>query len=153
MDPVASAAAASAIDSEPKKQPKARKPAKHLTPIERRKEFEKRAGRREAIKNSNVARLEEERRLETERFLAAQALANNEKLMDKAAVRAAMTMKQEVLTLCLPLSPTPTHLFIQNYTGSAVQPTPSNRLEFSAAPEGEKTLVEKGSLIPVCNGL
>jgi hypothetical protein len=100
-------------------------------PIERRKESEKRAGWCEAIKNSqNVARLEEERRLETEWFLAAQALANNEKLTGKTAVRAAMTMKQEVLTLCLPLSPTPSNLFIQIYTGSAVQPTPSNRLEF-----------------------
>jgi hypothetical protein len=140
MDPAASAAAAPAIDSEPKKQPKARKPAKDLTPIERWKESEKRVGRREAVKNSqNVARLEEERRLETERFFAVQALANNEELTGKTAVHAAMTMKQEVLTLCLPLSPTPTHLFIQNYTGSAVQPTPSNRLEFSAAPEGETT--------------
>jgi hypothetical protein len=47
--------------------------------------LEKRAGRREAIKNrQNVARLEEERRLETKRFLAAQALANSEELAGKA---------------------------------------------------------------------
>jgi hypothetical protein len=45
-----------------KKQPKMRKPAKDLTPDERRKVSEKRAGWRVAVRNcQNVARLEEER--------------------------------------------------------------------------------------------
>jgi hypothetical protein len=68
MDSTTSAAAAPTAGSEPKKQPKARKAAKDLTLDERPKESEKHAGRREAIKNRlNVARLEEERQLETER--------------------------------------------------------------------------------------
>jgi hypothetical protein len=100
MDPAASAAAAPAACSEPKKQPKARKPAKDLMPDERRKESEKRAGLREAVKNrQNAARIEEECRLETERFLAAQALANSKELAGKAAVRAVMMMKQEAINV------------------------------------------------------
>jgi hypothetical protein len=47
----------------------------------------------------NAARLDEERRLETERFLAAQALANSEELAGKAAVRAVMMMKQEAINV------------------------------------------------------
>jgi hypothetical protein len=111
MDPTASAAAAPVAGSEPNKQPKARKAAKDLTSDERRKESEKRAGRLEAVKNRvNAARLEEERRLETERFLAAQALANSEELAGKAAVRFVMMMKQEAINVAfggvasLPLS-------------------------------------------------
>jgi hypothetical protein len=49
-----------------KKQPKVRKLAKDLTPDERRKESEKRAGRRVAVRNrQNTARLEEEHRQES----------------------------------------------------------------------------------------
>jgi hypothetical protein len=67
---------------------------------ERQKESEKRAGRREAIKNrQNAARLEEERRLEIERFLAVQALANSEELAGKAIVCAVMMMKQEAINV------------------------------------------------------
>jgi hypothetical protein len=52
-----------------------------LTPAERRIESEKRAGRREAIKNhQNAAQLKEKRRQETKRFLTAQALTNSEEL-------------------------------------------------------------------------
>jgi hypothetical protein len=77
-----------------------RKAAKDLTPDERRKELEKRAGRRVAVRNrQNAARLDEERRLETERFLAAQALANNKELTGKATVRADMMMKQEAINV------------------------------------------------------
>jgi hypothetical protein len=78
----------------PKKQPKARKMVKGMTPDERMMESEKRVGRREAAKNRVLAaRLDEERRQETERYLAEQALANSEELADKAAVRAVMLMK------------------------------------------------------------
>jgi hypothetical protein len=55
MDPAASAAAAPAADSGLKKQPKVRKPAKDPTPDERRKESEKRAGRRVAVQNRQNA--------------------------------------------------------------------------------------------------
>jgi hypothetical protein len=51
MDPAASATAAPAAGNEPKKQPKARKAVKDLTPDERQKESEKCAGRHEAVKN------------------------------------------------------------------------------------------------------
>jgi hypothetical protein len=80
--------------SGPNKQPKARKPAKDLTPDERRKELEKHTSRCEVIKNrQNAAPLEEERRLETQRFLTTQALANSEELAGKATVRVFMMMK------------------------------------------------------------
>jgi hypothetical protein len=63
MDPAGSEAAVPVADSGLKKQPKARKAAKDLTPDERRKESEKRVGRRVAMQNrQNVARLDEERR-------------------------------------------------------------------------------------------
>jgi hypothetical protein len=45
----------------------------------------------------NAARLDEKRRLETERFLAAHALANSEELAGKATARAVMMMKQEAI--------------------------------------------------------
>jgi hypothetical protein len=100
MDPAASVAAAPTAGRGPKKQPKARKLAKDMTPDERRIESEKRAGRREAIKIcQQAARLDEERRQETERYLAAQALANSKELAGKAAVHAVMLMKQEALNV------------------------------------------------------
>jgi hypothetical protein len=55
MDPAASAAAAPAVGRELKKQPKVRKAVKDLTPDERRKESEKRAGRRVAVRNHQNA--------------------------------------------------------------------------------------------------
>jgi hypothetical protein len=62
MDPAASEAVAPVAGSGLKKQPKVRKAAKDLTPDERRKESEKRAGRRVAMRNrENAARLDEER--------------------------------------------------------------------------------------------
>jgi hypothetical protein len=94
MDPAASEAGAPAAGSRLKKQPKVRKEAKDLTPDERKKESEKRVGRRAAMRNrQNAARLDEERRQETQRFLAAQALDNSEELARKAAARAVMMMK------------------------------------------------------------
>jgi hypothetical protein len=100
MDPAASAAVAPAAGSGLKKHPKAKKSVKDLTPDERRKESEKRAGRREAVRNrQNKARLAEEHRLETERFLAAQALANSEELAGKAAVHVVMMMKKETINV------------------------------------------------------
>jgi hypothetical protein len=100
MDPAASVAVAPAIGSGLKKQLKVRKPAKDVTPDERRKESEKRADQREAMWNrQNAARLAEERQLETERFLAVQALANSEELAGKAAVHAVMMMKQEAINV------------------------------------------------------
>jgi hypothetical protein len=77
-----------------------RKVAKDLTPDERSKESEKRAGRRVAIRNrQNAARLDEEHRQETEWFLAAHALANSEELAGKAVVRVVMMMKQEAINV------------------------------------------------------
>jgi hypothetical protein len=65
-----------------------RKAAKDLTPDKRRKESEKRVSQRVAMRNRhNAAQLDEERRQETERFLAAHALANSEELARKAAAR------------------------------------------------------------------
>jgi hypothetical protein len=99
MDPVASEAVAPAVDNELKKHPKARKLVKDLTPDEQRKESETRASRREPVKNrQNMDRLEE-RRLETERFLTAQALANSEELASKAAVRTVMMMRQDAINI------------------------------------------------------
>jgi hypothetical protein len=67
---------------------------KGMTPDERMMESEKRIGRREAAKNHVLAaRLDEERRQETERYLAEQDLANSEELAGKAVVRAVMLMK------------------------------------------------------------
>jgi hypothetical protein len=98
MDPAATTAAAPAAGSVPKKQPKARKLAKNMTTDERKAESKKRANRREVAKNCVLdACLNGERRLETERYIAAQALANSEELVGKAAVRAVMMMKQEAL--------------------------------------------------------
>jgi hypothetical protein len=69
---------------------------KDMTSDERMVESEKRTGRREAIEiRQNAARLDEERRQETERYLAAQALVNSEDLAGKSDVRAFMLMKQE----------------------------------------------------------
>jgi hypothetical protein len=51
MDPATSVAAAPTAGNEPKKRPKATKPAMDLTLGERRIESEKRASQREAIKN------------------------------------------------------------------------------------------------------
>jgi hypothetical protein len=100
MDPAASAAVAPAAGSELKKQPKVRKAVKDLMPDERRNESEKHAGRRVAVRNrQNAARLNEERRQETERFLTAQALANIEELAGKAAMHAVMMMKQEAINV------------------------------------------------------
>jgi hypothetical protein len=63
MDPTVTAAAMPVAGSRPKKQPKARKPAKDLMPDEQRKESEKCAGWHEAVKTrQNATRLEEERR-------------------------------------------------------------------------------------------
>jgi hypothetical protein len=47
----------------------------------------------------NAARLDEECRQETERFLAAHSLANSEELAGKAAARAIMMMKQEAINV------------------------------------------------------
>jgi hypothetical protein len=100
MDPTASEAAAPAAGSGLKKQPKVRKAAKDLTPDERKKESEKRAGRRATMRNrQNAARLDEERWQETQRFLAAQALANSEELAGKAAACAVMMMKQKAINM------------------------------------------------------
>jgi hypothetical protein len=100
MDPAGSEAAAPAAGSGLKKQPKVRKAAKDLTPNERRNESEKRAGRRVAMQNSqNVARLDEEHRQETERFLAPHPLANCEELAGKAVAHAVMMMKQEAINV------------------------------------------------------
>jgi hypothetical protein len=75
MDPAASEATAPAAGSGLKKQPKVRKTTKHLTPDKQKKESEKRVGQRAGMRNcQNTARLDEERRQETHRFLAAQAL-------------------------------------------------------------------------------
>jgi uncharacterized protein YkwD len=91
VDPDASEAVAPAAGSGLKKIPKVRKAAKDLTPDERKKESEK--------NRQNAARLDEEHRQETQRFLAAQALANNEELAGKAAVRTVMMMKQEAINV------------------------------------------------------
>jgi hypothetical protein len=100
MDPIISEAAAPAADNEPKKHPKARKPMKDLTLDEQRKEAEKHASWCEPVKNrQNTARLEEECRLETEQFLAAQALANSEELASKAAVRTVMMTRQDATNI------------------------------------------------------
>jgi hypothetical protein len=100
MDPIVSEAAAPAADNEPKKHPKARKPVKDLTLDKRRKESEKHASRCEPVKNrQNTARLEEEHRLETEQFLAAQALANSEELASKAVVRTVMMTRQDATNI------------------------------------------------------
>jgi hypothetical protein len=100
MDPAASAAATLAAASGLKKQPKVRKPAKDLTPDKRRKESEKRAGRRVAVRNrQKMAQLAEECRQETKRFLAAQALANSEEQMGKAIVHAIKMMKHEAINM------------------------------------------------------
>jgi hypothetical protein len=88
MDPAATTADAPAIGNIPKKQPKARKMAKYMTPDKRKIESKKRASRRKADKNCMLAtRLDKERRQDTKRYLAAQALANSEELAGKAAVR------------------------------------------------------------------
>jgi hypothetical protein len=77
-----------------------RKVAKDLMPDEQMKESEKHAGRRVAVRNhQNATRLDEERRLETERFLAAQAMVNREELAGKAAMRFVMMMKQEAINV------------------------------------------------------
>jgi hypothetical protein len=47
----------------------------------------------------NAARLDEEHRQETQRFHAAQALANIEELAGKAVARVVMTMKQEAINV------------------------------------------------------
>jgi hypothetical protein len=61
---------------------------------EHRIELEKRAGRREAVKiRQQAARLDEEHRQETERYLASQALANIEELAAKPVVHIVMMMK------------------------------------------------------------
>jgi hypothetical protein len=49
--------------------------------------------------HQNAARLDEERRQETERFLAPHALANSEELAGKAAACAVMMMKQEAINV------------------------------------------------------
>jgi hypothetical protein len=100
MDPAASEAAAPATGGGLKKQPKVRKMAKDLTPDEWKKESKKRVGRRAAMRNrQNAARLDEEHRQETQRFLAAQALANSEELAGKAVAQAVMMMKQEAINV------------------------------------------------------
>jgi hypothetical protein len=100
MDPAASEAVVAAADSGLNKQPKVRKAVKDLTPDERKKESEKRAGRRVAMRNrQNAARLDEERWTETEWFLAVHALANSEELARKATARAFMMMKQETINV------------------------------------------------------
>jgi hypothetical protein len=100
MDPIVSEAVAPAADNELKKHPMARKPVKDLTLDERRKESEKHASRYKPVKNrQNTARLEEERRLETEQFLAAQALANSEELASKAAVRTVMMTRPDATNI------------------------------------------------------
>jgi hypothetical protein len=77
MEPAASTTAAPTTGSGPKKQLKAMKLAKDMTPDERMIESEKRAGQREVAKNRVLAaRLDEERGQETERYLVMQALAN-----------------------------------------------------------------------------
>jgi hypothetical protein len=55
MDPAASEAVAPTAGSGLKKQPKVRKAAKDLTPDEWKKESEKRAGRRAAMRNRQNA--------------------------------------------------------------------------------------------------
>jgi hypothetical protein len=99
MDPTVTAAAMPVAGSRPKKQPKARKPAKELMLDEHGKESEKRASRCEAMKNcQNTARLEEHR-LETKRFLAVQALDNSEELAGKATVHPIRMIKQEAINV------------------------------------------------------
>jgi hypothetical protein len=74
--------------------------AKNMTADECRIKSEKRAGRRKAAKNHVLdARINEERRQETESYLTVQALTNSEDLAGKAAVRAIMLMKQEALNI------------------------------------------------------
>jgi hypothetical protein len=85
---------------------------------------------REAVKNrQNAARLEEERRQETERFLTAQALANNEELAGKAVVRTVMMMKQEALNIAFggASSLPPPHSVGGVLSTSSVTSTPSRR--------------------------
>jgi hypothetical protein len=58
---------------------------KDMTPDEQRIESDKHAGRHEAIKSrQQAARLDKERRQETERYLVVQAMGNNEELASKA---------------------------------------------------------------------
>jgi hypothetical protein len=54
-----------------------------------------------------AARLDEDRRQETERYLAAQVLANSEELADKAAVWVIMRRRRSTSTPSLCLLPTP----------------------------------------------
>jgi hypothetical protein len=61
---------------------------------------EKRASQREAAKKRLLAaRLDEERRQETERYLIVQALANSEELAGNAVMWAIMRMKHEALNV------------------------------------------------------
>jgi hypothetical protein len=107
-----------------------RKAAKDLTPDKRKKELEKRAGRRVAMQNrQNMARLDEERRQETEQFLAAHALANSEELAGKAAACAIMMMKQEAINVAFGgvASMPPSCVVGGALSTSSVTSTPSSR--------------------------
>jgi hypothetical protein len=107
-----------------------RKAAKDLTPDEWRKESEKRTSERVAVRNrQNVARLNEERRLEIERFLTTQALANSEELAGKAAICAVMMMKQEAINVAFGIvtSLPPSCAIDGALSRSSVTSTPSGR--------------------------
>jgi hypothetical protein len=120
----------SATGSGPKKQAKVRKMAKDMTPDECRIKSEKRAGRCEASKNHVLdARINEERRQETKRYLTTQALANSKDLAGKAAVRAIMLMKQEALNIAFggAASVPPPHLVTGALSTSSVMLTQSSR--------------------------
>jgi hypothetical protein len=130
MDLTASATIAPAAGSRLKKHPKVRKPAKDLMPDEQRKESENCPGRREAVWNrQNEARLAEEHRQETERFLAAQALANSKELAGKAVVRVAIMMKQESINMAFGsvASVPPSSAIRGALSTSSVTSTPSSR--------------------------
>jgi hypothetical protein len=72
--------------------------AKDIMPDKRKIKSEKRASQREATKKRVLAaRLNEERRQETERYLIVQDLGNSEELGGKAVLQVVMLMKNEVL--------------------------------------------------------
>jgi hypothetical protein len=130
MDPAASEAAEPAAGSGLKKQPKVRKVAKDLMSYEQKKESEKCAGHRVAMRNrQNAARLDEEHRQETERFLAAHTLVDSEELAGKAATRAIMMMKQEAINVAFGgvASMPPSCAIGDALSTSSVTSTPSGR--------------------------
>jgi hypothetical protein len=100
-----------------------------MTTDERKAESKKRANRREVAKNCVLdACLNGERRLETERYIAVQALANSEELVGKAAVHAVMMMKQEALKVAFGrVVSVPSHPMAVSSLTSSITSTPSGR--------------------------